>query len=88
MNGPTNSRFRTARNVFANGIRSSQGANVSLAGGSDVSNALIPRMLILGSIILIGFVALVVKLITGALDILVIIHLLGLSILLNSSSKL
>ena len=62
MNGPTNSRFRTARNVFANGIRSSQGANVSLAGGSDVSNALIPRMLILGSIILIGFVALVVKL--------------------------
>ena len=62
MNGPTNSRFRTARNVFANGIRSSQGANVSLAGGSDVSNALIPRMLILGAIILIGFVALVVQL--------------------------
>ena len=61
MNGPTNSRFRTARNVFANGIRFSQGVNVNV-GTSEISNALIPRLVVLASLFLFGFVALVIKL--------------------------
>ncbi|MFM2222685.1 MAG: penicillin-binding protein 2 [Armatimonadota bacterium] len=62
MNGPTNSRFRTASNVFANGMRFSQSATASTSGPPESSNGVITRIVLLGTLILVGFVALVIKL--------------------------
>lgn len=59
MNGPTNGRFRTASNVFASGMRSSQQAN---AGRGAITDTLIPRLVVLAICISIGIIALVVKL--------------------------
>jgi cell division protein FtsI/penicillin-binding protein 2 len=59
MNGPTNGRFRTASNVFASGMRSSQLTNV---GRGTITDTLIPRLIVLAICIAIGIIALVVKL--------------------------
>lgn len=59
MNGPTNGRFRTASNVFASGMRSSQRDSHSRASGAD---ALIPRIIVLAAVFAVGLVALIVKL--------------------------
>lgn len=59
MNGPTNSRFRTASNVFANGMRSSQLNRATTGSNTD---SLVPRLILIGVLIAIGIAALIVKL--------------------------
>lgn len=62
MNGPTNSRFRTASNVFASGLRFSQTASIGSNSSFDSSNALVARIAFLTVIIILGFTSLVIKL--------------------------